>query len=311
MPETPELATTFLMHVRGRIVPPSDVAGLNRVLTLALERAHARWPDVKLPPELFMKHLAERLPGPKVEGSLEELLSQLSVEELYLACACLHQVPLATRTFEQHYLKKLPKLLGHRVRSVGDIDEICQQTGVKILVASVEGPPKIAEYKGTGDLENWMVIIASRIASRMKTPSGRFVALSDDDIEMPIIDIPEDPTLRFIKQHHQEDLRQAFRETIASLSDENRYWLRLYYLDRLTTYEMADLLRTSQPTVSRGLEKIRETISSGIRRSLQARLGLSSQDFESFINIVDSKFDLHLSRLLGEAAEQKQPPSRH
>jgi RNA polymerase sigma-70 factor len=218
---------------------------------------------------------------------------------------------MATKTFEQHYLRKLPKLLGHRVRSVGDIDEICQQTGVKILVASVEGPPKIAEYKGTGDLENWMVIIASRIASRMKTPSGRFVALPDDDLEMPIIDIPEDPTLRFIKQHHQEDLRQAFRETIASLLDENRYWLRLYYVDRLTTYEMADLLRTSQPTVSRGLEKIRETISSGIRRSLQARLGLSAEDFKSFIKIVDSKFDLHLSRLLGEAAKQKQPPSGH
>jgi RNA polymerase sigma-70 factor (ECF subfamily) len=310
MPETLDLATPFLMHVRGRLVPPSDLAGLNRALTLVLERAHARWPDVRLPPELFMKHLAERLPDPKAEGPLEVLLSQWCVEDLYLACACLHQVPLAAKTFEQHYLRKLPKLLGHRERSVGDVDEICQQTGVKLLVASVEGPPKIAEYRGTGDLQNWMVVIASRIASRMKTPSGRVVALADDDIETPMVDLPEDPTLRFIKRHHQDDLRQAFRETFASLSDENRYWLRLYYVDRLTMYEMADLLRTSQPTVSRGMEKIRETISTGIRRSLQARLGLSSQEFESFINIVDSKFDVHLSRLLGGAAEPKRPPSR-
>jgi RNA polymerase sigma-70 factor len=306
MPEPLDLAATFLSHLQGRLVPSSGVAELNRMLTQALESARAKWPDVKLAPELFMAHLAERLPGPKPESSFEALLGQLRVDELYLACACLHQVPLAAETFEQHYLRKLPKLLRHRERSAAAIDEICQLASVKILVATEEGPPKIAEYKGIGDLLSWVRVIAVRIALRQR--QGPEVSPEEPDSDLPDpIHISEDPGLRFIKQHHQEDLRHAFRQAFASLTDEDRYLLRLYYVDRLSMYKMEPLLRTSQPTISRRMGQIREKLGTEIRRHLQVSLGVSAKDFQSFINLVDSQFDLHLSQMLGEVAAPDRP----
>ncbi|MBN1207307.1 MAG: sigma-70 family RNA polymerase sigma factor [Myxococcaceae bacterium] len=306
MPEPLDLAATFLSHVRGRLVPPSGATELNRALAQALEAARAWWPEVKLAPELFMRHLAERLPGPRPELSLEALLGQLRVEELYLACACLHQAPLAVKTFEQHYLRKLPRLLGQRERSAAAIDEICQLASVRILVATDEGPPRIAEYKGVGELLSWVRVIAARIAIRQR--QGPEVAPEEPDPDLPDpLHISEDPGLRFIKQHHHEDLRHAFREAFSSLTDEDRYLLRLYYVDRLSMYKMEPLLRTSQPTISRRMTQIREKLGAEIRRHLQARLGVSAQDFQSFINLVDSQFDLHLSQMLGEAAAPDRP----
>lgn len=307
MPEPLDLAATFLSHVRGRLVPPSGVAELNRVLNQALENARTRWPEVKLAPELFMTHLAERLPGSKPESSLEELLGQLRVDELYLACACLHQVPMAAETFEQHYLRKLPRLLRHRERSAATIDEICQLASMKILVATKEAPPKIAEYKGAGDLLSWVRVIAVRIAQRPRQ-GPELVPKEPEDIPEPT-HLSDDPGLRYIKQHHQEDLRHAFREAFALLSDEDRYLLRLYYVDGLSMYKMEPLLRTSQPTISRRMSHIREKLGTEIRRHLHARLGVSAKDFQSFINLVDSQFDLHLSQLLGNTAAPNRTPS--
>lgn len=298
MPETADLAAMFLAHVKRSFAPPVDTAALQRVLAQAWEIARARWQGIQLPPALFMRHLAERLPDAEPGSTVESLLDQMSLDELYLACACLHRVPLAAEAFEQHYLRKLPGLLRHRARSAAALDEICQLTGVKLLVASSEEPPKIAGYMGKGALMNWVRIIAAHVAAREHEKGGREDSQEEEVISRHLGG--EDPQGRYLKDHHREDLRQAMREAFASLSDEERYYLRLHYVDSLSGYEMAPLLGTSQPTVSRRLSSIRGKIHKRTQSHLQERLGMDPQEFQSFMKLVDSQFDLSLSKLLGE-----------
>jgi RNA polymerase sigma-70 factor (ECF subfamily) len=303
------MAAMFLAHVEVRLSPPSDAATLNGLLARVWESARTRWPAVKLAPELFMRHLAERLPSPEPKSSLESLLAQLAVEELYLACACLHHVPLALETFEQHYLRKLPKLLRSRERSAADLDEICQVTRVKLLVSSSEGPPKIAEYKGNGALLSWVRVTAMRIAAK-QTRKDKPTVNPDEEIIQPLLSgTGNDPELDRIKQHHHEDLRHAMREAFASLSDADRYLLRLYYVDRISMYDLGPLLGISQPTVSRRLEQVREKIRKETQRHLEEHLKLSPRDFQSFIKLLDSQFDLRISQVLGGAAALVRPPA--
>lgn len=306
MSGTPDLAATFLAHAKVRLVPPPDTATLNRLLTQAWENAHARWPAVNLTPELFMKHLAERLPGTGTAGALEPLLAQLSLAELYLACACLHDVPLAVETFEQHYLKKLRKLLGHRKQSAATLDEVCQLARVRILVPTPESPPKIAEYSGQGSLLGWVRVVAVRISIKLSA-SQKPVTEDTDTVLSALPEPGTAPDMDFIKQHHHEDLRQAMREAFASLSGEDRYLLRLYFVDQLSMYDLVPLLRVSQPTISRRLKSAREKVYAETRRHLQARLGLSQNDFQSFMKLLDSQFDVRISQLLGDAPPPEPP----
>ncbi len=300
MQGTSELAATLLAHARVRFTPPADETLLERLLVRAWEDSRAQWPEVELAAKRFIKHLAERLPEASPDSSIEQMLESLSLAELYLACGCLHGLPSAIGLFEQHYLAKLPKLLGQHKQSAEAVEEICQLARVKLLVPTPSGPPKISEYSGKGALQGWVRVTAVRIALKLRTAEK---PPPDQDVDAVFSALPApgvDPELDAIKRRHHADLRQSMREAFASLPADDRHLLRLYFVDQLSMYELATLFRISQPTISRRLKTARETVYKETRRHLQARLGLSQREFASFLALLDSQFELRISQLLGE-----------
>lgn len=303
MDSASRLAATFLAHAKVRFVPPPDAAALDRLLTLAWERSRAQWPTVELPAELFVTHLAERLPEASPPSPLEPLLESLSLAELYLTCACLRGLAPALEVFERDYLAKLPGMLRGPKLPDTLIDDICQLARMKLLVPTPEGPPKIADYTGRGALQSWVRVTATRIALKLQAAEKPAPEEDADSLFSALPAPGVDPELDAIKRRHQDDLRQAMREAFSTLSSEDRHLLRLYFVDQLSMYELAALFRVSQPTISRWLKSTRETIYTETRRQLQARLGLSQRDFQSFLALLDSQLELSISQLLG-APEQ-------
>jgi RNA polymerase sigma-70 factor len=301
MEQVPRLAETFLAHTKVRFVPPAELTPLDEALARAWESSRAQWPTVELPAELFVKHLAQRVPEASPTTPIEPLLAQLSLSELYLACACLQQLPGALELFERHYFAKLPGLLRGPNQSEAMVEEICQLARVKILVSTPEGGPKIAEYTGRGSLLGWVRVTTVRIATKLR--SAEKPSPHQDDVDAVFHALPApgmDPELELVKRRHHADFRQAMREAFSALPAEERHLLRLYFVDQLTTYEMGALFRVNQATISRKLKGARQTIYEQTRRHLQARLGLSTHGFESFLAVLDSQLDLSLSQLLGE-----------
>jgi RNA polymerase sigma-70 factor len=308
MEQVSGLAATFLAHAKVRLVPPVDTAALERLLANAWETARERWPTVALPAGAFVTHLAERLPVAGSHDSIEPLLAQLSLSELYLACACVQGIPSAIELFDRNYIAKLPKLLRDARHPDALIEDVCQLTSVKLLVATPEGGPKIAEYKGQGALMSWVRVTASRIAIRLQP--GEKPAREDEDADAAINAIPApgvDPELDLIKRRHQAEFRQAVREAFGELSAEERHLLRLYVIERLSMYKLAALFRVNQSTISRWMDSVRQTIYEETQRRLQERLGLNLRDFKSFLAVLDSKFEPGLSRLLKEEGEPRPP----
>jgi RNA polymerase sigma-70 factor len=293
--------------VKVRFVPPVDAAALERLLVHAWETSRAQWSTVTLPAELFVTHLAERLPEATPTSPIEPLLEPLSLAELYLTCACLHGVGAALEVFERNYLAKLPGLLRSPKFPDTMIEDICQLTRMKLLVPSSEGRPKIAEYTGRGALQSWVRVTATRIAIKLQATEKPAPEEDADSLFSALPAPGVDPELDAIKRRHQGDLREAMREAFSTLSPEDRHLLRLYFVDQLSMYELATLFRVSQPTISRWLKSTRETVYKETRRHLQARLGLSQRDFQSFLALLDSQLELSISQLLG--AEDAPPGS--
>jgi RNA polymerase sigma-70 factor len=310
MQGTPALAAAFLAHTKVRLDPPPDAAALEHLLKRAWEDARAKWPTVALAPELFVKHVAVRLLAKAAPGPLEMVLESRHLAELYLACACLHGIPSAIKAFEHHYLTNLHKQLGQHRHSAAALDEICQLTRVKILVPTSNGPPKIAEYTGKGSLQGWVRATALRISIRQQEANKPG---SNEDSEDILEILPEPgaaPDMDAIRNRHHADLRKAMHEAFALLSADARYLLRLYYVDKLSMYDIAELLKVSQPTISRRLDEAREKVYKETRRLLQQRLGLSQPDFQSLMQLLDSKFDVRISKLLGQAPAEAAPPEK-
>lgn len=310
MERVPGLAATFLSHAKVRLAPSPDAAALECLLAHAWETSSKRWPTVVLPAEPFVKHLAERLPEAAAQGPMDALLAGLSLAELYLACACLQGLPSAIQAFEKHYLARLPALLRNPRQPEAMIEDVCQLVRVKLLVATPESDPKLAEYTGRGALLSWVRVTAVRTALKLR--EGEKPAAPEDAatvlMEMQAPGLHPEGVL--IQQRHQADFRHAMREAFATLSDDERHLLRLYFVDQLSTYELAALFRLNQATISRRLKDLRQRIHKETQRHLQARLGLSPRDFESFVRLLDSQFDLSLSQLVGEQDAPPPPPEQ-
>src|SRR5262249_44325992 len=161
----------------------------------------------------------------------------------------------------------------------------------KVLVRTPEGPPRISEYRGQGALSSWLRVTAARVSLTLR--AGEKPVEGGAEALLQALPAPGmDAELDLIKRRHGQELRDAAGEAFAALREDDRHLLRLYFVDRLTTTELGALFRVNQSTISRRLKGVRETVHDGTRRRLQARLGLSARDFESFLGSLQSQLDL-------------------
>jgi len=188
------------------------------------------------------------------------------------------------------------------------IEDTCQLVRMKLLVATPESGPKLAEYMGRGSLLSWVRVTAARTALKLRA-SERPAPPEDPDTIIEELQAPgHHPEGALLQQRHQADFRQATREAFSTLSADERHLLRLYFVDQLSMYEMAALFRVHEATISRRLKEVRQRVYKETQRHLQARLGLAPRDFSSFIRVLDSQLDLSLSQLVGEEDALPRPP---
>jgi RNA polymerase sigma-70 factor (ECF subfamily) len=294
-----ELAATFLMHAKGSFAPPVDPSACEHLLARAWESSQAQWPTVKLPPKLFVKHLAERLPEANPAPPIEQLLEQLHVADLYLACACVHDIPSALEAFDRYCLANLPGLPGTSKQPGSMADDIRQLARESLLMRRPEGNLRLADYKGHGSLRSWVKVTATRIALKLQA-NEKLLPSSGPPPDSSTVAPGKSPEKAAIDDEAQASFNQALHEAVSELSADERHLFRLYYGHQLSMYEVAALFGVNQATISRWLDSARQKVYRQTRRILQERLDLSRRGFESFLNSLDSKLELSLSQLLGE-----------
>lgn len=126
------------------------------------------WPSLEGLAEAFAQHL--RTLGPTEEVEREAWLQTVRASDLFLAYACLRDYPLAYQTFDTHCLSRIPAFLRASQPALSDdeIDEVQQTLREKLLVPIQGNPPRLAQYKGEGDLRLWVRTVALRTQQNMR-----------------------------------------------------------------------------------------------------------------------------------------------
>jgi RNA polymerase sigma-70 factor len=270
------LAAIFHAHAPGRVDAPGNDATLEELLGRTVAAGRERWPHLALSAEDFVGHLARQLPEVAPEVPLSLVLKGLHVDDLYLACACLRGVPEALPTLEQQCLEKLHKPL---TPYASVRDDVLQDLRVHLLMGTLRSGPQLSSYRGRASLSNWLRVIAVRMAMQRAGPVPERQEEEEEVLEaLAALPAPgADLELNLIRHRCQREFHQALRAAFASLSCEQRDLLRLYYLERLTTTELGQRLRVTQPTASRRLAAAREAVYEETRRRLQEHLRLASR----------------------------------
>jgi RNA polymerase sigma-70 factor (ECF subfamily) len=299
------LASLFLERSKVHSVLPIDMERLEELLRQAWEAGQAAWPGIYVPAETFVLHLAHHWMAPTEELTLEQQFDRLVPGDFYLACACAHGIAPAITEFNNRYLKPLPKQFASWQQRSVQPEDICQAVGEKLLVGSAGAPPKIAGYSGRGTLQNWVRIVALTTASSLFRAHKPDMEDYMEAAEKALPSSDENTELGLIKREFRDHFRTAMTEAFLMLLKKQRYLLCLYCVDKLSEPQIARMFRVDQSTISRWLQRARQQVHDETKRLLRERLGLSSQDFTSFLRLL-SHLDINISRILKDA---KSPPS--
>ncbi len=242
------------------------------------QRARAAWPGVEVNRDVFAAWVAQREPRHS--------------DELYLACACVAGDAAAIAAFEARYFPQVAAAV-RRFGSDTFVDDVRQELRQRLFF-SADGKPKLAEYSGRGDLMQWVRAVATRVALNLRAArkDDRFTSIGDDEGLVELALHGDDPELAHMKAKYREEFKQAFAEGVAELPEEQRTYLRLYYLDGLGVVQIAQLFGSSAPTVSRRLSAARAQVLEGTRRLLLSRLKVSDDELSSIMRLIESRLSV-------------------
>lgn len=296
-----DLGEIFLVHLDGgrRDAPPD---GLEDRLHLLVTTARAAWPALSLDPATFVRHVAERVP---IDEPIERALEQLHATDLYLACACAHDVRGAVERFQQQYSPTIAAFLQRVDRSPTFIGEVQQSVLEKLFVSDAGAPPKIMGYSGRGPLSSWVGVVAQRTGLSLLRQEGSYARRVQVDEEALAEAIPHgaDPELDYLRVRYRAEFRDAFQAAVAGLTSRERVILRLFLVNGFSHEKIGAIYRVHQSTISRWIGNARDAIARDSQRFLLERLNVSPSEFESLAHLVGSQLDFSLARWLGEAPE--------
>lgn len=267
-------------------------------LEQTLRSAREQHPGVRLTDEAFVDHLARHLPQ---DGDLEELLSTLRGDDLFLACACGHG---DTRAIEQLTTKCRPifaSVLAQPSASGVDGEDLQQVLLERLTVGVGDGPPKILDYSGRGKLTTWIKVSATRLRiDSERRKSDKHDSIDGSSLERIEKAVSADMELSFLKQRYRAVFKEVFQQVLRELSSEQRNLLRLSVVEGLSATQIARSHGVDRATAKRWLVKVRAALLDGTEKGLAARLGVEEQEVRSVLRMVRTGLEVSMQRVLEE-----------
>ncbi|MBX3185579.1 MAG: sigma-70 family RNA polymerase sigma factor [Labilithrix sp.] len=273
----------------SKAAPSASRSDLEEALAGAVSRARAAFPEVILDEARF----AEFLGGRVAEADLESARAG----DLWAACACGAGDAKAIAAVEVRYFPDVDAALGKMGLTADRMGEVKQGLRRLLFVGDGETPPRITEYRGTGDLRAWLRVTAMRAALKLIRKEGRETPTDDALLEARAQE--DDPELAYMKAAYRAAFKKAFQEALDSLDAQERTLLKQQIVDGLGIDELGSLYQVHRATAARWLQSAREKLLSRTRRTFMMNARLSSDECESIMRMVRSQLDVSLHRRLG------------
>lgn len=261
-----------------------------------LAGAGAPWPGVHIPDEVFAAWVAERLPA---DADADAALAKLRVSDLYLACACARGDEAALRAIEAGPLVEIAGAVGRM--NLGEVrtQDVMQTVRRILFVVPEDRPsalPRIAEYRGLGDLRSFIRITAVRAALRLLRKERHELPLGDGAMAT-LSGTGGDIELEFIKRQYRTGFKRAFVQALRALPAREQNLLRQHHLDGLSIDRLGALYRVHRATAARWLQRAQDTLLTRTKQTLMEQMKVGLSECESIIRLVQSQLHLTLRNL--------------
>jgi len=242
----------------------------------------------ELDSEGFADRLLElaRAACPDAVRSAQEHIVRLSLDDLYLATACVRGErrawdELAATHFD--FMRTFARRFLPAPASADLADEV---------IAEVWARDKLRQYEGRSTLRTWLGTVIAHAALNSRKRASRFAQLDADPLRVAheMAAVPDG-------HGHEEGYDAAlFRELLVAavkeLPPESKLLLQLYYEQGLNLEEIGVTLRVSSAAISRRLKSTREELRAALEMRSRRRAGSSAQELRAGLDLARIDFDL-------------------
>ena len=216
--------------------------------------------------------------------------------ELYLATACAAGSRAALEQLDRLFIANVANVLAPRRIPDHGVDEIRQTVRERLLSGD---PPYLATAAGRGSLAGLVAVIATRAGLDWLRARSRAEARHED--ATPDLVASSDPERDHVRARFRGDIKAAFEAAVKDLEPRDRTMLRFHLVEGMTIDDVARLYQIHRATAARQIEKARDNVASGVRRSLARATGIHADELRELEELVTSQLDLSLSRVLASA----------
>lgn len=267
------LATTYLaVRTETRL----SARELEPQLWHLVARGRVVHPELAVDPHDFIDFIATRTAIH--DGTL--VLGDAHLADMYLACAAMYGVAGAAERVEALCIAQAKKAIVRIEPSPSFVAEIQQRVREKLLVASGEEPPRIAEYSGRGTLVSFVRVAAIReaLSEKRSLRRRRF-----DTLDEPHAVIDEDPTIALARHAHVDAFLEALRTALGSLDSHERAALYMSYFEDQSVDQIGRLFNVHRATAARWITRAQSRVRLLVRLQMQERLQLDDVEAESLL----------------------------
>jgi RNA polymerase sigma-70 factor (ECF subfamily) len=225
-------------------------------------------------------------------------------DEIALAHAVTAGDAAAIRELEARYFAPVRPALRAMALGDADIADIEQAVRLRLLVGEGGAPARLVDYAGHGKLGGLVRVALTREAltlmRRRKTTSP-----SSDDWLAELSSPDDDPAVVQLKARHRAAFKEAFEEAVRRLAPRDHALLRLHLLRHQSIDQVGTVYGVHRATAARWIDAAKRSLRSLTNKVLAERFDLRGPDLERVVELIESRIELSIDRLLATAAEPR------
>ena len=195
--------------------------------------------------------------------------------------------------------RRITRVAGPIAGKKGDHDflqEVLQRVRHRLLVGS---RPRLAAYSGRGSLVQYLkAVVLSVTVDLTRGTTARKETDDADDALASAASGEEGAETGLMRRVQRRHFTEAFRAALATLTPEERTWLRMRFVEGLSIDAVGAAFGVHRTTAMRWLEKAQKTLMTQTRKRLGERLQLEPRELDSLIRGLRPSLAENLSRLL-------------
>ena len=256
--------------------------------------AVAAWPSLRARRAEFEQWLISKAP--------KDTWGALNLEDLGLSFLALAGDASAVVEVERR-LQRVGRPTASRRGDEDFVDEVLQQSRQRLLVGGARA--RLQAYRGQGALVQYLKAVVTSVSvdlARSRKPAEN----NDGDDELQKLSgAGSGAESRLMHLSQRAHFTKAFKAALATLSAEERTWLRMRFVDGVSIDAVGTAFGVHRTTAMRWLEKAQSSLLKETRRQLSDALELPPRELESLMLSLRPSLAENLSRLLPRVSGPK------